>query len=336
MKKNKKILITLAALAVMCCGIVMPTFSWLSASSERVVNTFAGGAISIILDEAKVDGNGNKTDEPRVTENSYKFAAGAVLYKDPTVTVLQGSEECYVFLYVENPLPDSLFSFNYSGKWLKIGENGNSSLYVYDHAVNASSGDIVLEPIFTQISISESLTSQDIQALGEQKVIVQAYAVQCAQIQQQEAFELAGSYFAGQFGISGFGAVDETVVVEGEVGGNVDAGQVHNPETDNQSESTVGIDTEKDDRGNASGLSANENTDKPDIGTEDADKPDIGTENIDKSSVGTENTDKTETGSESTATDQTTAQPDTDPDRENIGKSDTGLQDKKPNGDAAE
>ena len=42
----------------------------------------------------------------RVTANRYKYIAGAVLDKDPTPTVLKGSEECYVFLCVENGLTD--------------------------------------------------------------------------------------------------------------------------------------------------------------------------------------------------------------------------------------
>lgn len=237
MKKSKNLLITLAVLAVLCCGIVSPTFSWLMASSERVVNTFAGGAISIILDEAKVDGNGKKTDEPRVTENSYKFVAGAVFDKDPTVTVLKGSEECYVFLYVENPLPVELFSVNYSDNWIKLGENGNSSLYVYCQTVNALDNDVALEPIFTQISVSNNLTSQNIQELGEQKITVQAYAVQYAEIPQQEAYDLAKSYFAGQFGISDFNILSESINIEGNTPNEIVEDQVPETEINDNSDS---------------------------------------------------------------------------------------------------
>ena len=103
MRKSQKLMLTSLLLAVIMVITVMPTLSWLSSTSEPVVNTFAGGMISIKLDEAKVDINGKAiAGAERVKENRYKYVAGAVLDKDPTPTVLKGSEECYVFLLVEN------------------------------------------------------------------------------------------------------------------------------------------------------------------------------------------------------------------------------------------
>mgnify|MGYP000317351806 CR=1 FL=1 len=112
MRKSQKLMITSIMVAVIAMVTVGPTMSWLSATTDPVVNTFAGGAIALQLDESQVDANGKKmADAPRVKENRYKYMAGAEMDKDPTVTVLKGSEECYVFLLVENELNEK-FSIN--------------------------------------------------------------------------------------------------------------------------------------------------------------------------------------------------------------------------------
>ena len=43
MRKSQKFMLTSVLLAVIVMLTVMPTLSWLSSTSEPVVNTFAGG-----------------------------------------------------------------------------------------------------------------------------------------------------------------------------------------------------------------------------------------------------------------------------------------------------
>ncbi|MBC5788275.1 hypothetical protein [Clostridium facile] len=209
MRKSQKFMLTSVLLAVIVMLTVMPTLSWLSSTSEPVVNTFAGGAISIKLDEAFVDTNGKKVtgeDAKRVNANNYKYVAGAVLDKDPTPTVLKGSEECYVFLLVENGLNDK-FTMNYAtDAWLKVAESGGNTVYAYSTKVNAleSTEDIVLKPIFTTVTISPELTKADIESLGERKLCVTAFAVQTANIDVATATDLA---------VKQFGLGDVTITV---------------------------------------------------------------------------------------------------------------------------
>ena len=95
MKKSKKFLVSFLAVIVIAASLAAPTYSWLSSKSEKVVNTFAGGVITVTVDEAQVDTNGKRIEGgERVIANSYKYAAGAVLDKDPTPTVLKGSVPC--------------------------------------------------------------------------------------------------------------------------------------------------------------------------------------------------------------------------------------------------
>lgn len=200
MRKSQKAIIVSLLLAVIAAMTISPTLSWLSDTSDSVVNTFAGGAISIKLDEALVDANGKTVEgdsAQRVLENSYKYIPGAVLDKDPTVTVLKGSEECYVFMCVDNELND-LFTINYdTTSWLKVASNGNKTVYIYNSSINAlmTDNDVVLNPIFTTITVSQDLTSQDVEEIGQKTVTATAYAVQAANIDRDEAINLAIEQF---------------------------------------------------------------------------------------------------------------------------------------------
>lgn len=197
MKRSKKFLVFMISVALVTAISMMPTLSWLSDKSEKVVNTFAGGAISIILDEAPVDAHGQQIEGDRVTSNSYKYVAGVTLDKDPTPTVLQGSDPCYVFICIENELND-LFALNIDTEsWKQVAQADGTTLYIYASSVDASKApqDIVLKPIFTQVKVSEELTQQDIQSLGERSLNATAYAVQTAELTSAEAIDLAVAEF---------------------------------------------------------------------------------------------------------------------------------------------
>lgn len=197
MKRSKKFLAFLISVALVAAISMMPTLSWLSDKSDKVVNTFAGGAISIVLDEAPVDASGHEIEGDRVTSNSYKYVAGATLDKDPTPTVLKGSDSCYVFICVENELND-LFTLNIdTDSWKQVAQSDGDTFYIYANSVDASESpqDVVLNPVFTQVKVSEDLTQQDVQSLGERTLNVTAYAVQTAELTSADAIDLAVAEF---------------------------------------------------------------------------------------------------------------------------------------------
>ena len=199
MKKSKKFLVSFLAVIGIAASLAAPTYSWLSSKSEKVVNTFAGGVITVTVDEAQVDTNGKRIEGgERVIANSYKYAAGAVLDKDPTPTVLKGSVPCYVFLCVDNEL-NNLFSMNINtDDWSAVAEEDSKTIYIYKETVDAehSAEDIMLSPIFTQVTVSKELTQDDVAKLGEKKLSVTAYAIQTEALSQQEAItEACGQFF---------------------------------------------------------------------------------------------------------------------------------------------
>lgn len=97
--KSKALLLTLCAVLLVAAS-VLGTMAYLT-STDTVTNTFTVGKVEIKLDEAKVNADGIPVEgAARVTANSYKLMPGTTYTKDPTVTVLNGSEASYVRMKV--------------------------------------------------------------------------------------------------------------------------------------------------------------------------------------------------------------------------------------------
>ena len=102
MKNLKKIVALLLCAVLLVAGSVAGTLAYLLAQSEPVNNTFTVGNVEIKLDEAKTNEYGVAVvPEERVVENDYKLIPGHTYTKDPTVHILEGSEESYVRMIVK-------------------------------------------------------------------------------------------------------------------------------------------------------------------------------------------------------------------------------------------
>ena len=101
MKQENKVLALLLCAVLLVGTSVMGTLAYLT-SQDQVVNTFTVGKVEITLDEADVDENGQyvTNHDSRVKTNAYHLLPGHTYYKDPTVTVLNGSEESFVRMMV--------------------------------------------------------------------------------------------------------------------------------------------------------------------------------------------------------------------------------------------
>ena len=100
--RNKALLLTFGAVLLVAAS-VLGTLAYLT-STDKVVNTFTVGNVKITLDEAdvKTDGTYKENQETRVEANEYHLLPGHSYIKDPTVHVDATSEDCYVFVKVEN------------------------------------------------------------------------------------------------------------------------------------------------------------------------------------------------------------------------------------------
>lgn len=89
---KKKSFVMVLALVLVFAVAVGGVVAWLTDKTGSVVNTFTVGDINITLEESGTNEAGEK---------SYKMIPGTTLDKDPTVTVIGGSEACYLFVKVE-------------------------------------------------------------------------------------------------------------------------------------------------------------------------------------------------------------------------------------------
>ena len=225
--KSKALLLTLCAVLLVAAS-VLGTMAYLT-STAKVENTFTIGKVEIKLDEAKVDELGNVVSDNRVQANEYKLMPGNTYTKDPTVTVLNGSEEAYVRMKVTfnnaaalmEMLPSAdnledfspaeialikkiapiLFLTNYTAVdagWLPeyamfgmektlvdpnyfVYDAANDTvtyIFYYPTTVTATDKDVVLPAVFTEISLPEHVTGEQLAKLNNFQITVIAEAIQ--------------------------------------------------------------------------------------------------------------------------------------------------------------
>ena len=193
--KGKKIVLGVAALALVAVIAVMGTLAYLT-SQDKVTNTFTIGQIEITLDEAPVDANGKATTGDRVKTNSYKLIPGHNYDKDPTVHVQPGSEACYVFVKIEDGIAASEDATTIADQvtakgWTALGTDYPGIYYKTQAAVTGNAVDLVVFKTF-------KLTGNaDVAQYENAQIVVTAYAV------QQDGFATAKAAWDATFGASG-------------------------------------------------------------------------------------------------------------------------------------
>lgn len=200
-RKNmkKKLLIMSVAMVLVCAFAVGMTIAYLT-STDRVVNTFTVGNVQIKLDEADVDEYGRVpqgSPAPRVTENTYKLIPGHTYTKDPTVTVLEGSEESYIKMTVtfsNSRQLDEIFGVGTDLTTIFHGYDGTTWIYKdntedtaantrtyefwYKNAVPATTENVALDPLFDSITVPGAITNTQLETIAGMTITVNAYAIQ--------------------------------------------------------------------------------------------------------------------------------------------------------------
>lgn len=208
-RKNmkKKLLIMSVAMVLVCAFAVGMTIAYLT-STDEVVNTFTVGNVQIQLDEADVDEYGvpQGSPAPRVPENTYKLIPGHTYTKDPTVTVLSGSEKSYIKMTVtvtKSDVLDTIFAPNgaqlteiftgFGSNWeyksnTEDTENKTRTYeFWYKTIVDAREDAVKLEPLFTSIVVPDFITGDQLAELQTMTITVNAYAIQADGFQTPEA-----------------------------------------------------------------------------------------------------------------------------------------------------
>lgn len=108
MKTKTKALALALCAVLLVVSTVFVTMAYLTSKTDVVTNTFTVGKVTITLDEADVKSDGTYESDvnARVDANTYKLIPGHTYIKDPTVHVDDESEDCWLFVKVENGLKD--------------------------------------------------------------------------------------------------------------------------------------------------------------------------------------------------------------------------------------
>lgn len=167
---KKKLIALTAAFLLVIGAAVAGTVAWLTDKTVTVKNTFTIGNIDIELKE---------------TQRTYKMVPGQTIDKDPKVSVKAGSEDCWLFVKVEEGNNVANFiSYSIASGWTAVP--GASGVYYREVAAT----DTVREfSVLTndQVTVKNTVTKADMDAIEKQTVAAPtlsftAYAVQKAGI----------------------------------------------------------------------------------------------------------------------------------------------------------
>ena len=207
MKKTSKALLLMLCAVLLVAASVLGTMAYLT-SQDSVTNTFTVGKVEIKLDEAKANADGTLVQgADRVKANSYKLLPGHTYTKDPTIHVDASSEDCYLFVKVENGIADiegtkTVATQMAEKGWVAV--SGTTGIYVYTTdrtnpaAVSANTNIVVFENFTVDgtkvVNVPEDETvptgKLDIAEYDNNTITVTAYAVQKDGFESKTAAEI--------------------------------------------------------------------------------------------------------------------------------------------------
>lgn len=169
-----KLVVAMLAVTLLIGCAIGGTVAWLTAKTEAVVNTFTYGDINIELNETKP------------ANQQAKIIPGVNIEKDPKVTVKANSEACWLFVKVEEEgtFVENKVTYSIATGWTAL--TGQTDVYYRE--VSAATTDTeyyVLEG--NKVTVSDTLTKEDIQNITNPTLTFTAYAVQKDGIDTVEA-----------------------------------------------------------------------------------------------------------------------------------------------------
>lgn len=179
--KTKALLMSLCAVLLVAAS-VLGTMAYLT-DSKDVKNTFTVGNVAITMDETDVD---NSTpNKERDQANSYKLLPGHTYTKDPIIHVDANSEDCYLFVKVDNQIAaieangNTTVAAQMAAKGWKAVE-GKDGIYVY---VGTTAAPVAVKAndnvtVFEQLVIAGTVNGDTLKAYENKTITVTAYAVQ--------------------------------------------------------------------------------------------------------------------------------------------------------------
>lgn len=190
----KKKLMSVLAIVLVIAMSVAGTYAYLT-SQDSVTNTFTVGNVAITLDEAKANTDGSLVaGADRVKANTYKLLPGHTYTKDPIIHVDAASENCYLFVKVENEIAaiegaNNVASQMTANGWVAV--EGETGVYAYtvNNALTAveAGGDV---NVFGTLTIADTVTNAVLAGYANKTITVTAYAIQADGFDDKSAAEI--------------------------------------------------------------------------------------------------------------------------------------------------
>ncbi len=172
--KKKILALTLVFALALALGIG-GTVAWLTAQTDPVVNTFTVGDINITLAETATD---------------FKMVPGNEIAKDPKVTVVAGSEACWLFVKIVKSANYDTYLEDYglAAGWTAL--TGVDGVYYREVSVQDASNGVGYYVLsagtksgtdYGHVKVKEAVTKAQMEAIktsGQPTLTFTAYAVQ--------------------------------------------------------------------------------------------------------------------------------------------------------------
>lgn len=153
----KPMLIAMAVVLLLGC-VTGGTLAWLTSTTPAVTNTFTTSDIDITLTESNAVNNAA----------SFKMIPGWTITKDPKVTVVKDSEDCWLFVKVEKSTNfGSFMDYEMADGWEQLTDkDGNNIDNVFCRKVTASTADQAFEVLKgNQVTVKSDVTKANMNAL---------------------------------------------------------------------------------------------------------------------------------------------------------------------------
>lgn len=183
-----KLISSAISLMLIVCFAITGTVAWLIDATEEVTDTFTFGEVEIKL----IDLDSSATDntwansvhagnDGLYTANKFKLIPGATLTFNPAVQVVDGSEDCYIFVKIEPQSGlEKYTTINLGSGWVKVDDASNIYAYGTESVMTkTSAGNKTTGFVYNgTLVVNSSVTSADVKDATDLTVKVTAYAIQ--------------------------------------------------------------------------------------------------------------------------------------------------------------
>lgn len=163
----KKKIALLMAMVMLFAVTTAGTLAWLMDGTAKVENVFTIGELEITLDED--------------VDPDFHIVPGTSETKDPEVTVLADSEECWLFVKVETTGSIELVTYSIASGWTELTSAATTGAKVYYRSVSKSDADQPFDILADNtVSYADTLDKATLDAAVAPTMSFTAYAIQKA------------------------------------------------------------------------------------------------------------------------------------------------------------